>query len=261
MRGPCERTVPSSSRRLNPIIKANGEGTLFGNVLLQKYLKNTKLVKSATSPGEIENFKKLIAIFRKYGSQYSVDYLLMMAQGFQESRLDQTVKSPVGAIGIMQVMPATAKDLKVGDVHQIDSNVAAGVKYMRFMIDQYYKDEPMDDLNKGLFAFASYNAGPARIRQLRKLAANARLESQRVVQQRGARRRREDRAGDGDLRGEHLQVLRRVHADDAGARREGESQGDGWRRTVVRNWGREDFILPTRCLYFGDSTLTASACV
>jgi len=154
---------------LNPIIKANGEGTLFGNTLLQKYIKSTKLVKSATSPAEIENFNKIIAMFRKYASQYSVDYLLMMAQGYQESRLDQSVKSPVGAIGVMQVMPATAKELRVGDVRQVDSNIAAGVKYMRFMIDQYYKDEPMDDLNKGLFAFASYNAGPNRIRQLRKL--------------------------------------------------------------------------------------------
>jgi membrane-bound lytic murein transglycosylase MltF len=110
-------------------------------------------------------------MFRKYGTQYEVDYLLMMAQGFQESRLDQSVKSRVGAIGVMQVMPATGKEMKVGDITKVDSNINAGVKYVRFMIDQYFKDEPMDDLNKGLFAFASYNAGPARIRQLRKLAA------------------------------------------------------------------------------------------
>jgi membrane-bound lytic murein transglycosylase MltF len=95
----------------------------------------------------------------------------MMAQGYQELRLDQTVKSPVGAIGVMQVMPATAKELAVGNVSQLDANIHAGVKYIRFMIDRYYADEPMDDINKGLFAFASYNAGPARVRQLRKEAA------------------------------------------------------------------------------------------
>lgn len=156
---------------LNPIIKANGEGTLFGNLLLRKYLSSTKFVKSATEPGEIEKFNKLIEIFRKYGDKYSVDYLLMIAQGFQESQLNQNAKSHVGAVGVMQVMPATGKDMKVGDIHQIDPNIEAGVKYIRFMIDQYYKDEPMDDLNKGLFSFASYNAGPARIRQMRKLAA------------------------------------------------------------------------------------------
>jgi membrane-bound lytic murein transglycosylase MltF len=91
----------------------------------------------------------------------------MAAQGFQESGLDQNVRSKVGAIGVMQVMPATGKELNVGDVKQLEPNIHAGVKYIRFMIDQYFKDEPMDRLNKGLFSFASYNAGPARIRQLR----------------------------------------------------------------------------------------------
>jgi membrane-bound lytic murein transglycosylase MltF len=168
----ARKNSPKLIAALNPIVKANAEGTLFGNVLLKKYLTSTKFVKSATEPGELAKFNRLIEIFRKYGDKYSVDFLLMMAQGFQESRLDQTVKSQVGAVGVMQVMPATGKDMKVGDIHQIDPNIEAGVKYMRFMIDQYYKDEPMDDLNKVLFSFASYNAGPARIRQLRKLTAS-----------------------------------------------------------------------------------------
>ncbi len=162
---------PKLIAELNPIIKANGQGSVFGNVLLRKYLTNTKFVKSATSEAEIKRFNQLIQIFQKYGEQYHMDFLLMMAQGFQESRLDQTVKSHVGAVGVMQVMPATGKDMNVGDISQLDPNINAGVKYIRFMIDQYFKDEPMDELNKGLFAFASYNAGPARIRGLRKLAA------------------------------------------------------------------------------------------
>ena len=95
----------------------------------------------------------------------------MAAQGYQESRLDQKVKSSVGAIGVMQVMPATGKELAVGDIRRVDPNIHAGVKYFRFMMDQYYKDDPMDELNKGLMTLASYNAGPARIRQLRKEAA------------------------------------------------------------------------------------------
>jgi membrane-bound lytic murein transglycosylase MltF len=95
----------------------------------------------------------------------------MMAQGYQESRLDQGAKSRVGAVGIMQIMPATGKDLKVGDIKQLEPNIHGGVKYVRFMIDQYFADEPMDRLNKGLFTFASYNAGPARVARLRKEAA------------------------------------------------------------------------------------------
>ncbi len=152
---------------LNDFAKANREGTLFGNTILQKYLKNTKIVKSSTSSSELTKFQSLREIFRKYGETYDVDYVLMMAQGYQESRLDQKVKSHVGAVGVMQVMPATGKELKVGDITQIEANVHAGVKYIRFMIDQYFVNEPMDQVNKMLFAFAAYNCGPARVRQLR----------------------------------------------------------------------------------------------
>jgi membrane-bound lytic murein transglycosylase MltF len=96
---------------------------------------------------------------------------LIAAQGYQESRLDPKARSRAGAIGVMQVTPATGKSLKVGDITLTEPNIHAGTKYIRFMIDQYYKGEPMDDLNKGLFAFASYNAGPNRLRQLRLEAA------------------------------------------------------------------------------------------
>ena len=120
--------------------------------------------------------RELGGFFQKYGDQYQLDCLLMAAQGYQESGLDQNVKSRVGAVGVMQVMPATGRELKVGDIRQLEPNIHAGVKYIRFMIDQYFKDEPMDQLNKGLFAFASYNAGPARIRQLRKEAEKRGLD-------------------------------------------------------------------------------------
>ena len=94
----------------------------------------------------------------------------MLAQGYQESQLDNNAKSHVGAIGVMQIMPATGKELKVGDIKQVEANINGGVKYMRKMIDTYFKDDDMDRLNKGLMAFASYNAGPGKIRSLRKEA-------------------------------------------------------------------------------------------
>ena len=100
----------------------------------------------------------------------------MGAQGYQESQLDQNAKSPVGAIGVMQLMPATGKDMKVGDITETEANIHAGIKYMRWMIDQYYGKEPMTKLDKALFAFASYNAGPARVRQLRQEAAKRGLD-------------------------------------------------------------------------------------
>ena len=100
----------------------------------------------------------------------------MAAQGYQESTLDHSVKSPVGAIGVMQVMPPTGKELKVGDITELEANIHAGVKYMRFMMDRYFKDEPMDNLNKALMTFAAYNAGPGRLRQLRREAEQRGLD-------------------------------------------------------------------------------------
>lgn len=167
---------PKLKTALNEFVKTHGEKTVFGRVTLQRYLESTKFVKSATAEAEMRKFQAVVQIFRKYGHQYGMDWMLMAAQGYQESRLDQRARSAAGAVGVMQVLPATGRALKVGDVNQLDPNIHAGVKYIRFMIDQYFKDEPMTELDKGLFAFASYNAGPTRIRQLRTETAKRGLD-------------------------------------------------------------------------------------
>jgi len=162
---------PLLKAELASFAKTHRVGTLFGNTVVKKYVRSTKFVKSATSDAEIKKFQDTVSLFRNYGTKYDLDHLLVMAQSYQESRLDQNAKSHVGAIGIMQVMPATGKELAVGDISQLEPNIHAGVKYVRFMMDRYYGKEPMDLVNKMLFTYASYNAGPARIARLRKEAA------------------------------------------------------------------------------------------
>lgn len=173
---PIRKNSPKLAAELNAFLDKNGLGSALGNMIEKRYLVNTTFAKSATSEAERKKFLDLIELFRKYSDQYQMDFLLMAAQGYQESGLNQNAKSQVGAIGVMQVMPATGKELAVGDITLLENNIHAGVKYMRFMIDRYYKDEPMDRLNKGLFTFASYNAGPARVRQLRKEAEKRGLD-------------------------------------------------------------------------------------
>jgi membrane-bound lytic murein transglycosylase MltF len=165
-------------RKDSPQLKAELDGWLAKfeksgqrTDIFARYLKSTKWVKGATSKEDLERFDKTIALFKKYGDKYELDYLLLMAQGYQESNLKQEARSPVGAIGIMQVMPATGKSMNTGDITEIEPNIHAGVKFIRAMMNEYYANEPMDQLNKGLFSFAAYNAGPGRIRGLRKLAA------------------------------------------------------------------------------------------
>ena len=167
---------PQLREAVNAWIKHAGPRSTFANVLNRRYLQNTTYVKTAAAEAERKKLQSLRAFFQKYGAQYKVDYLLMAAQGYQESQLEQSVRSHVGAIGVMQVMPATGRDLKVGDITKTEPNIHAGVKYFRFMIDEFYKDEPMTDLNKALMTLASYNAGPGRIRQLRRETAKRGLD-------------------------------------------------------------------------------------
>jgi len=167
---------PKLRETVNKWIRKHGNGDGFRNVLERRYLKDVKYAKNAATDSERRKLSAVIELFKKYGARYDLDYLLMAAQGYQESTLDQNVKSPVGAVGVMQVMPPTGKELKVGDIHKLEPNIHAGVKYMRFMVDTYFKDEPMTKLNKGLMAFAAYNAGPGRLRQLRSETAKRGLD-------------------------------------------------------------------------------------
>jgi len=170
------KNSPLLKAELDEFLARHPEGSASYNMLFQKYLKNTKFVKNSSSEEEMRKFQQMVQFFKTYSAKYDMDYLLMAAQGFQESQLNQNAKSQVGAVGVMQVMPATGKDLSVGDISQLEPNIHAGVKYMRFMIDQYFAKEPMDRLDKGLFAFAAYNAGPGRIQSLRKEAAKKGLD-------------------------------------------------------------------------------------
>jgi membrane-bound lytic murein transglycosylase MltF len=169
---------PKLHTRLDTFMKTHKVGTREGNVLINKYLKSTRWVKNARSKEDIARFQVLADYFRKYSQKYDFDWLLMTAQGYQESQLDQSRKSHVGAIGVMQVLPTTARDRNVNipDITTAENNIHAGVKYMRFIVNQYFADEPMDRVNKTLFGFASYNAGPARVARLRAKAREQGLD-------------------------------------------------------------------------------------
>ena len=170
------KNSPQLKLALDAFTATHKIGTSFGNQKLQTYLKSVKWVKAATNPQEIEKFNSMAGIFQQYGDQYKIDWLLMTAQGYQESKLDQNVKSRVGAVGVMQLMPATGKELKVGDIHNLNNNINGGVKYVRYLIEKYYANEPMTELDKVLFAFAAYNAGPSKIQQMRLEAAKRGLD-------------------------------------------------------------------------------------
>jgi membrane-bound lytic murein transglycosylase MltF len=146
------------------------------NQRMRSYHAKVKQLKNAGGTAERKRFEDTIALFRKYGAQYRFDPLMLAAQGYQESQLDQNAKSHVGAIGIMQVMPATGAELKVGDIRIAESNVHAGTKYMDQLMTRYLGDAHFDETNRTLFAFAAYNCGPGNINRMRKEAEKRGLD-------------------------------------------------------------------------------------
>lgn len=143
---------------------------------LAAYSKRIKQIKDPTKTAEWKRFEQTIALFEKYGSQYRFDPLMLIAQGYQESLLDQKARSEVGAIGIMQLMPSTGAEMNVGDITISEANVHAGTKYMDRLMTTYFPDAHFSEFDRPLFAFASYNAGPGKIAKMRKLAAKRGLD-------------------------------------------------------------------------------------
>jgi len=163
------KNSPKLRKTINAFMKSHKKGTLMGNILFKRYLEDTKWVRNSHNEEALKRFREALEFFREYGKTYDFDWLMVAALAYQESRIDQSKRSPAGAIGVMQILPSTANDPNVGipDIHEMEENIHAGVKYLRFIRDQYFEKEPIDDLNKMLFTFAGYNAGPAKVARLR----------------------------------------------------------------------------------------------
>ncbi|MDR4493978.1 MAG: transporter substrate-binding domain-containing protein [Nitrospirales bacterium] len=163
------KNSPKLKKVINRFVSKNKKGTLIGNILFTRYLKNTMYVKNALATQERKKFQNLMQVFKKTAGQYGFDWVLAMALGYQESMLDQRKRSPAGAIGVMQLLPSTARDpnVNIPNIERLEPNIHAGVKYLHFLHDRYFTNHNMSLLNQWLFAIASYNAGPARISKLR----------------------------------------------------------------------------------------------
>jgi len=172
------KNSPETKWMLDEFVKKHKKGTRMGNILYKRYLENNKWAKRSLSEKELKKLNDLADLFRKYSDKYDFDYLMMVALAYQESQLNHKKRSPVGAVGIMQMLPSTAadKNVNIPDIEDLENNIHAGHKYLRFIRDRYFDDPKIDDLNKMLFSFASYNAGPAKVRRLRNEAKKSGLD-------------------------------------------------------------------------------------
>jgi len=161
---------PQLKAVMDDFINTHGQGTVFGNTIIKRYAKDTKWVKNSTSEAEMKKFQSYVQYFRKYAAEYNFDFLMLAAQGYQESMLNQDRVSPRGAVGVMQVLPqyAAAKPINIPNVLDPENNIHAGAKMLAQITNIYFNDPGIDQMNKTLFTFAAYNAGQNRIVRLRK---------------------------------------------------------------------------------------------
>ena len=168
---------PELKESLNMFIKTHKKGTLLGNIYFNRYYKNNIWIKNPLASEERKKLYKYMSLFQKYGSQYGLDWMLIMALAYQESGLDNKKKNPSGAIGIMQVLPGTAsgRNIAIHNINLAENNIHAGVKYLAFLRDRYFNDKDIREQDRVRFTLASYNAGPAKIKKARRLARKMRL--------------------------------------------------------------------------------------
>ncbi len=164
------RGSPQLKAVMDDFLKTHGQGTVFTNMMIKRYTKDHKWLKNSTNEADMKKFDAYVKYFQKYAAEYNFDYLMLAAQGYQESMLNQDRVSPRGAVGVMQVLPqyAAAKPINIPDVRDADNNIHAGAKMLAHITKTYFNDPGIDLMNKTLFTFAAYNAGQNRIVRLRK---------------------------------------------------------------------------------------------
>jgi membrane-bound lytic murein transglycosylase MltF len=179
-----QKGTPELVGHINAFTKAHGKGTYLGNVLIRRYFDSPNWVERVSRYEVGRRLDDLMATFQASAERYDLDWRRLAAQAYQESGFDQNRRSSRGAIGLMQLMPATAREMGFDDVSTAESNIEAGAKYMRHVIDTYFSEV---ENNPGLdpeaaheqayaLALASYNAGPTRISRIRGQAASRGLD-------------------------------------------------------------------------------------
>lgn len=119
--------------------------------IFMRDVKKDKLLRTKLKFASSVNPSEYNEIIKTYSTKYSVDQSLIKAVIHAESGYDTNAVSPKGASGLMQLMPSTAKSLKVNDSFNPKQNVEGGVKYLRFLLDTFNGDVSL--------ALAAYNAG------------------------------------------------------------------------------------------------------
>ena len=163
---------PEFKAYLDRFLQSHGHGSLFGNIYYRRYFEATRWISNPLRPTDHGKFSRYVPLFRKYGSRYGFDWMLLAALAYQESQMENQRQSRSGAVGLMQVMPATASDanINIDNIRDPEQNVHAGTKYLALLRDVYFPAREFSPEERIHFILAAYNAGPSKISRCRRLA-------------------------------------------------------------------------------------------
>jgi membrane-bound lytic murein transglycosylase F len=168
---------PVLLQAINAFIEKEYRG-LFYNITYKKYFKNPKRILShvelRTDSSKNEALSPYDALVQKYANEYGFDWRLVVSQMYQESHFDPAAKSWVGALGLMQVMPRTGRELGFDDLRDPETGLHAGIKYLNWLMRRFEAELTLAD--RTWFALAAYNAGIGHVRDARRLARQLGLD-------------------------------------------------------------------------------------
>ena len=178
LRGPValgwavRRDSPELLAALNEFIEKEYRG-LFFNVVYQKYFENPVRMRRHREDrvdhelaGGLSPYDELV---KREAATHGFDWPLIVAQMYQESRFDPKARSHAGALGLMQILPRTAREFGVRDLRDPEQSIRAGVAYLSWLHSRFAPDLTVKD--RMWFALAAYNAGYGHVTDARRLAS------------------------------------------------------------------------------------------
>ncbi|HIG74871.1 MAG TPA: transporter substrate-binding domain-containing protein [Bacteroidetes bacterium] len=166
------KNAPQLEEALDRWILENRDSRRWAS-LYQKYYVDRdgfrERVESQYLTSQTGTLSEFDEVFKRNAAEIGWDWRLLASQAFQESRFKPRARSWAGAMGLLQIMPLTARDLGISDPYDVEENVDGAVRYLQWLDDTYWGEMIPDSLERQKFILASYNTGAGHVMDAQRL--------------------------------------------------------------------------------------------